>query len=130
MLNTDLKDTIYQGPISEVLQKTKLLVTDYSSVCYNAFYQGAGVIFYQEDIELYEKENGELIPNEDEYIGERVFSIKEMEKKLKGCIKDNRIDMSKIRTEQHEKNYSTINEFSDGKNAERIYEKLKELNII
>lgn len=130
MMKTDLKDTIYQGPISKILEKTKLLVTDYSSVCYNAFYQGAGVIFYQEDLELYEKENGELIPKDSEYIGERVFSIKQMENKLNECIKDNKIDMSKIRTEKHEKIYSTINEFSDGKNAERIYEKLKELNII
>ena len=130
LMRTDLKNAIYTGSISKILEKTKLLVTDYSSICYNAFYQGAGIIFFQEDIKIYEKENGKLIPNENEYIGKRTFSIKELDNTLEECIKNGKINMSKIRTEQHEKIYKNINEFSDGKNIERIYQKLKELNII
>lgn len=130
MQNTSLEKSIWTGKISEVLEKTKLLITDYSSVCYNSFYQGAGVIFYQEDLEMYEKENGELIPSEDEYIGERAFSIEELEQIIDKCIKNQKIDLSVIRSKEHENNYKTINEFSDGKNLERIYDELIRLELI
>lgn len=127
---TSLRDSIWTGKISEVLEKTKLLITDYSSVCYNTFYQGGAVIFYQEDIEKYELENGKLIPNDDEYIGKRVFNLAEFENIIYESINDQKIDLTNIRTSKHEANYKTINEFSDGKNIERIFEKLQELKLI
>ena len=130
LCNTDLKDSLWDKPISEALEKSKLLITDYSSVCYNSFYQGAGVIFYQPDIELYERENGKLIPSDDEYIGKRAFNINELENIIKDTIKNKKIDLNVVRTEKFIENYKTINEFSDGENINRIYEKLVELNII
>ena len=128
--NTDIKDRFWQGKISEILAKTKMLITDYSSVCYNAFYQGAGVIFYQPDLQEYETYNGPLVPNDDEYIGKRAFNMNELEDIVRQTIKNKQIDLNEIRNKEFEKNYSTINEYSDGKNIERIYNKLKELNII
>ena len=130
LINTDLKNSIWNKPISEALEKTKLLITDYSSVCYNTFYQGGGVIFYQPDLQLYESENGPLIPDKDEYIGKRVFNIKELEKLIKKTIKNKKINLDEVRTKKFEENYKTINEFSDGKNIDRIYEKLTQLNIV
>lgn len=127
---TDLKDTLWNKPISEALEKTKLLITDYSSVCYNSFYQGSGVIFYQPDLELYEKENGKLIPNDDEYIGKRAFNIEDLEGILKQSINNKKIDLNKLRTKKFENNYKLINEFSDGKNIERIYQELIKLKLI
>lgn len=128
--NTDLKSSMWHKPISDALKKTKLLITDYSSVCYNTFYQGGAVIFYQEDINKYEEENGKLIPEDKEYIGKRAFDINELEEIIKDTIKDKKIDLSKVRTKEFEENYKTINEFSDGKNIERIYENLVKLNIV
>lgn len=128
--NTDLKESLWKKPISEALNISKLLITDYSSVCYNSFYQGGGVIFYQPDIEKYEMENGKLIPTNEEYIGKRAFNIKELENIISQTIKNNKIDLNIIRTKKFEENYKTINEFSDGKNIERIYQKLLDLKII
>lgn len=130
LANTDMKDSIWLGKISEVLAKTKLLITDYSSVCYNSFYQGAGVVFYQPDLIKYEQENGLLIPNDDEYIGYRAFDMNQLEEIIDYCIKNNRINLNVIRNDEFEKRYLTINEYTDGKNIDRIYEKLKELEII
>ena len=130
LMNTDMKDSVWQGPISDILKKAKLLITDYSSIAYNSFYQGTGVIFYQPDLRLYERENGKLIPNDDEYIGERVFTIDDLETVIKKTIKDGRIDLDKVRTKEFKEIYETINEFSDGKNMERLYNKLVELKII
>lgn len=128
--NTDLKDRLWNLPISKALEKTKLLMTDYSSVCYNSFYQGAGVIFYQPDLELYEQENGKLIPSDDEYIGERAFDIERLELLIQENTKNGKIILDNLRTKKFEENYKTINEFCDGKNIERIYESLLNLNII
>ena len=130
LINTDLNKSLWKAPISKALEKTKLLITDYSSVCYNSFYQGAGVVFYQDDLEKYEMENGHLIPNDDEYIGKRAFNINELENIAKDTIKDNKIDLSKVRTKEHEENYKTINEFTDGKNIDRIYEELVKLGLV
>jgi CDP-glycerol glycerophosphotransferase (TagB/SpsB family) len=130
LTSTDMKDSVWQGKISEILAKTKMLITDYSSVCYNSFYQGGGVVFYQPDLELYEAYNGPLVPTDDEYVGKRAFNMKQLEDISKEAIVDGKVDLSKLRNKKFEDNYATINEFSDGKNIERIYEKLKELEII
>lgn len=130
MQNTDFKNNIWDKPISEALEKTKLLITDYSSICYNAFYQGAGVVFYQPDLELYETENGPLIPKDNEYIGERIFNIDELENVIKNNIIDKKINLDKFRTKEFEKQYKLINEFNDGNNIERIYNELLKLKIV
>ena len=128
--NTDLKNSLWNKPISKALEKTKLLITDYSSVCYNSFYQGSGVIFFQPDLEKFEIDNGALIPNSDEYIGERVYNLEQLEDVIKNTIKEGKIDLNVVRTPEYEEKYKTINEFSDGKNIERIYDKLLEMEII
>ena len=130
LMNTDMKDSVWQDSIADILKQSKLLITDYSSVAYNSFYQGTGVIFYQPDLLLYERENGKLIPNDDEYIGERVFTIDDLEDVIKKTIKDGKIDLGQVRTKEFKEIYETINEFSDGKNMERLYNKLVELKII
>lgn len=127
---TDLSSNMWKGKISEVLTETKLLITDYSSICYNAFYQGAGVIFVHDDIDLYEEYNGCMIPEENEYIGDRVFELEKLKPVLEKAIKNKKIDLTKLRTSRHEEIYQSINEFSDGKNIERIYNKLVELDIV
>ena len=128
--STELGNQQWDKPISEALEKTKLLITDYSSVCYNSFYQGAGVIFYQPDLELYEEENGKLIPSDDEYIGKRVFDIDALEEIIKSSVKNEKINLKELRTKKYEDNYKLINEFSDGKNIERIYNELLRLGFI
>lgn len=128
--NTDIKDSVWQEPISEVLKITKLFITDYSSACYNAFYQGAGVIFYQPDLELYEIENGKLVPNDDEYIGQRIFNKDSLINVLEKSINKTKIDLNVLRTVKQEEMYKTINEFSDGKNIDRIHKSLEKIKIV
>jgi CDP-glycerol glycerophosphotransferase (TagB/SpsB family) len=130
MAKTDMKDVMWQGTIANVLKQSKLLVTDYSSVCYNVFYQGGAVIYYQPDLDRYQQANGKLIPNEDEYTGHRLFTQKEIRDLLNKTISDGVIDLSKLRTQKHIDNYLSINEHHDGKNCDRIFERLQKLGII
>lgn len=127
---TPLKNTLWHEPISEVLKIAKLLITDYSSVCYNSFYQGGAVIFYQEDLEFYESVNGELIPSDDEYIGYRAFDFDALKKLLNEGISEGKILLDKLRTEEFERRYATINEYSDGGNVQRICKELRRLKLI
>lgn len=131
LASTDIADSIWQGSIADVLHETKMLITDYSSVCYNVFYQGGGVVFYQPDLAFYEESNGKLIPSPDEYIGHRVFSERSLKEVVNKAITPQRkIDLKYLRTKQFEKNYSMINEYHDGKNIERLLNKLRELKVI
>lgn len=122
---TDLKENLWTQPISDVLAISKLLITDYSSVCYNSFYQGGSIIFYQEDLDTYERENGELIPKSDEYIGQRIFNIDDLNLYLTSGINNSKINLNHFRTAEHEKQYQLINSFTDGKNIDRIYDAIK-----
>jgi len=130
LLSTDIKRQIWSGTVAEALRETKLLITDYSSVCYNAFYQGASVIFYQPDLHEYELENEKLIPMSEEYVGYRVFHFEELQQVLQMGISDGKINMDFLRTPGHEEQYRAINEFEDGRNIERIIGFLKEKRVI
>ncbi|MDO5293235.1 MAG: CDP-glycerol glycerophosphotransferase family protein [bacterium] len=130
LATTSLKDRMWQKSVSDVLGITKLMITDYSSVGYNSFYQGAGVVFYQEDIEEYQEICGELIPNADEYIGKRAFNLEEFDQIMSDVTEDGHVILDRCRTEEHEKNYHSINSFNDGKNIDRIYDELKRLQLV
>lgn len=127
---TDLSELVWAGAVSQALKTTKLLITDYSSVCYDAFYQGAAVVFYQPDREDYEKEVGRLVPKENEYIGYRVFDLDGLKRILDWGIRRGHIDLGMLRTDEFEARYDTINWFHDGKNIQRITELLTEEKII
>ena len=130
LLQTDLKPHIWDGSVSEALKDTKLMITDYSSICYNVFYQGAGVVFYQPDVDDYERRLGKLIPKENEYIGHRALNHEELKDILLSGIDDGKIQLDRFRNEQYEEIYRTINKYHDGKNVERIRDHLKEKNYV
>lgn len=58
-------------PLNELMMECKLLVTDYSSVCWDVYYQGKPVIFYQFDLEQYNETQGSYIDMETELFGDR-----------------------------------------------------------
>lgn len=121
------EDKIWTRPISEVLGLAKLLITDYSSVGYNSFYQGGGVVFYQPDLERFEEYmQMPLVPQPDEYIGFRALDADTLEQVLAPGLNDGLIHLDYFRTEEYERRYLEINKFHDGKNTERIYTFLKE----
>lgn len=131
MKKTDLKGSLWCGSISDALRDAKLLITDYSSTCYNVFYQGGAVLFYQPDLSEYEAKVGKLIPDDDEYIGFRTFSPEEFSKAVSAGISEKGlIDLSVFRNEEFEKRYREINEFSDGKNTDRLIQFLADHRII
>lgn len=121
------ENKIWTRPISEVLGLAKLLITDYSSVGYNSFYQGGGVVFYQPDLALFEEYmQMPLVPEPEEYIGYRALDEETLQKVLAPGFDGGKIDLDYFRTEEYERRYLEINKFHDGKNTERIYQFLTE----
>lgn len=110
----------------EILKKCSLLITDYSSISYDAFYRGSNVIFYWEEKEECLKKYGEntkLMLNEKNAFGPTVYNKKE----LSNIIIDFYLTEQK---KEYIKKYKKIVEFSDNKNTERLIEMLKKDNVL
>lgn len=110
----------------DVLKDTAVLITDYSSIAYDAFYRGARVVFYWEEKDYCMSQYGpstKLMLNEENVYGD--FTYKQEE--LGELIERNYYNPQ---TEQHRERYSRLVNFLDGKNTERLIEFLKKDNII
>ena len=110
----------------DILKDTKLLITDYSSISYDAFYRGSNVIFYWEEKDKCLKKYGpstKLMLNHDNSFGDIAYNQDE----LKPLIKPN---YSKSQKKKYIDKYSKIVEFHDGKNTERLINYLIKDKII
>ena len=65
-------------PLNELIMTCKLLITDYSSVCWDVYYQGKPVIFYQFDLDKYNQTQGAYMDLEKDLFGERTESLDEL----------------------------------------------------
>lgn len=64
--------------LNELMMRCKMMITDYSSACWDVFYQGKPVIFYQFDLETYEKFHGSYIDMNKDLFGERAGNLEEL----------------------------------------------------
>ncbi|NEY19383.1 hypothetical protein G4D61_05295 [Bacillus ginsengihumi] len=105
--------------VNELLMSSSLLVTDYSSVAWDMYYQKKPVIFYQFDYEDYKKYQGSYLNMEKEIFGDRVFSLSG----LLTIINEYAVRGFKEKKEFADKrnNYFA---YIDSKNSERIFENI------
>lgn len=64
--------------VNDLLMKSSMLITDYSSVAWDMYYQKKPIVFYQFDIEDYNKYQGSYLNMETELFGDQVFEAKEL----------------------------------------------------
>ena len=110
----------------EILKNCSILITDYSSISYDAFYRGANVIFYwEEKDECLEKygENTKLMLNEKNAFGDIAYNKKEISELIKNNYMTNQ-------RKKYINRYKKIVEFSDNKNTERLIRMLKKDNVL
>lgn len=74
-------------PLNQLIMGCKLLVTDYSSVCWDVYYQGKPVLFYQFDLEKYNETTGSYIDMETELFGDRVMDTEQLLAQLEAYAK-------------------------------------------
>lgn len=123
--NTDLNKWIPDiKSYDKILEETNVLITDYSSIAYSAFYRGANVIFCWDELEeCMEKHHSHLMLNETNTFGDITYNVSN----LGELIHKN---YNKPQSDKYKKNYEKIVEFHDNKNTDRLIECLKKDNII
>ena len=65
-------------PLNEIIKKCHMLITDYSSVCWDVYYLGKPVLFYQFDCDMYMQAHGSYLDMEHELFGERYMECDDL----------------------------------------------------
>ncbi len=110
----------------DILKETALLITDYSSIAYDAFYRGAQVIFDWSQKEECMKAYGpstKLMLNEENVFGHVIDSHEQLREAVEKAYQ-------LPQEEQHRQRYQTLVEFHDGNNTQRVMECLKKDGIL
>lgn len=110
----------------DILKHTKVLITDYSSIAYDAFYRGANVIFYWEEKDECLENYGpstKLMLNDENVYGDICFNREDLAKVIE---KNYREKQKSLYVER----YRRIVQYHDGKNTERLVKMLEEDHII
>ena len=71
-------------PLNEIMMQAEMLITDYSSVCWDMLYMDKPVIFYQFDLAKYNETQGAYMDLEKDLFGDRA----ETQDKLLELLKD------------------------------------------
>lgn len=110
----------------DILKTAKILITDYSSISYDAFYRGCNVIFYWEEkdecLEMYGPST-KLMLNHENAFGDICYSTADLNK----IMKEN---YEKPQKEEYINRYRKLVEFHDGKNTKRLIDLMKADEII
>lgn len=103
----------------KALEDASVLITDYSSIAYSAFYRGSNVIFcWEEKEECMKHYNAHLMLNDDNCFGDISYDYKDIKKLV---LKN----YNSKQENKYIKNYNKIVEFHDGNNTTRLYEYLE-----
>ena len=110
----------------DILKETKILITDYSSISYDAFYRGCNIIFcWQEKNECLKEygENAKLMLTEELAFGDVCYDYAELPEMVSNAyVSDQKEDFLR--------NYKKIVNFHDGHNIDRLIEFMERDHII
>ncbi|MFK3936042.1 CDP-glycerol glycerophosphotransferase family protein [Alkalihalobacillus sp. NPDC078783] len=105
--------------VNELIMRASLLITDYSSVAWEMYYQSKPVIFYHFDLEKYNQYQGSYMDFNKELFGDVAYTNMELIDKLKHSsklgFKEKESDL------KMKKNYF---KFIDHQNSQRIYNEI------
>ncbi len=123
--NTDISKWIPKIlSYDKILEDTALLITDYSSISYSAFYRGANVIFAWEELEeCMENYKSHLMLNKDNAFGDISYKFSD----IKDLVRKNYL---KKQDPKYKERYKKIVEFDDNKNTDRLINFLKKDGMI
>ena len=107
-------------PLNEIMMKCRMLITDYSSVCWDVYYMGKPVIFYQFDYDMYMEVHGSYLDMEHELFGERYTELDDVIEGIRTAIANGFTESERAR-EMRPKYFKYI----DSDNSKRTYEYLR-----
>ena len=105
-----------EAPINQLIAQSDVLITDYSSVAWEALYQGIPSIFYQFDQEQYLKYQGSYM-NLDDLFGQVIKDdVQQVIAAIETALKQD--ENAKLTIENDQNKYFA---FNDNHNSERIF---------
>ena len=110
-----------ESEITKELQKSKILITDYSSVAYDFFYLNKPILFFQFDKDEYQEKVGSYVDLDKELFGKAVYNVDEC---VQGIIDltNNNFKYEKNLYEKIEKLRPKFLKYSDKANCDRVYD--------
>ncbi|MBS4218965.1 CDP-glycerol glycerophosphotransferase family protein [Bacillus sp. FJAT-49711] len=102
--------------VNELLMKSSLLITDYSSVSWDQYYQKKPIIFYQFDYDDYNQLQGSYLDMESDLFGDRVFDSDSLIDSVESYIENNFAEK-----EKYAELRNSYFDFVDQKNSERTF---------
>lgn len=107
-------------PLNEIMMKCSMLVTDYSSVCWDVYYQGKPVLFYQFDYDKYMEVHGSYMDMERELFGPRIVECNELIQAIEAKVEEGFAEDEDAAAKR--KDYFA---YIDSSNSKRTYEFLR-----
>ena len=107
-------------PLNDIMMRCSMLITDYSSVCWDVYYQGKPVLFYQFDYDKYMEVHGSYMDMERELFGLRLSDCDELIQAIKDKVETGFAEDPSA-TEKRMDYFAYI----DSDNSKRTYEFLK-----
>lgn len=107
-------------PLNEIMMKCSMLVTDYSSVCWDVYYQGKPVLFFQFDYDKYMEVHGSYMDMEKELFGPRFMNCNDLIQAIKEKVESGFAEDENAKAKRME--YFA---YIDNNNSKRTYEFLK-----
>lgn len=102
--------------VNDLLMKSSMLITDYSSVAWDMYYQKKPVLFYQFDINDYNEYQGSYLNMETELFGDRLFEVEDLVDTIKEYI-----DRAFKEKDQYAELRKKYFKYVDTNNCERTY---------
>jgi CDP-glycerol glycerophosphotransferase (TagB/SpsB family) len=121
-----LDKIVVDSRYDDILKQARVLITDYSSIAYDAFYRGTRVIFYWEEKDYCMSQYGKttkLMLNEQNVYGDYFCNTDGLSKSIEQNYYNEQ-------SEEYKQRYSQIVEFHDGKNTDRLIKALQKDGII
>jgi len=115
LAGTELRPYLWsEGSYDDALRRCALMITDYSSIVYDAFYRGANAIFWWKEKEYcMQQYGGHLMLEEDTAFGPVCTDAEELRRLVSAAY-------LAPQDSEYVKRYRDIVTFHDGKNTERL----------
>ena len=110
-----------EEPANELMMRCKMLVTDYSSVCWDVFYLDKPVVFFQFDREKYEEAHGSYLDMSKELFGECADNVDGLLTYMEECAADHFVIKP-----QYDAMRTNFYKYFDDQNSRRICDAIVE----
>lgn len=109
-----------EEPLNRLLMSCHMLITDYSSVAWDVYYQEKPVIFFPFDFATYQEVQGSYVDIEKDAFGDVVHTLPQLLQSIRKYIENGfRED------DVHAARRDYLLPFRDDRNSERIYQEIK-----